>query len=135
MRTGKIGLKYFDKLTNAFEIAIGGILLLVIAVKMLDLVFALCSTDIVLLSMEFEQILVVVFNLIIGVEFVRMLYKHTPETVIEVLLFAIARTMVLSNEGAVSLILGVASIAGLFAVKKYLIHYSTVKDKTQIDKL
>ena len=34
------------------------------------------------------------FNLIIGVEFIKMLAKHTPGSAIEVLLFAIARQMV-----------------------------------------
>ena len=37
------------------------------------------------------------FNLIIGVEFIKMLAKHTPGSAIEVLLFAIARQMVVEH--------------------------------------
>ena len=37
------------------------------------------------------------FNLVIGIEFIRMLIKHTPGSALEVLLFAIARHMVLSD--------------------------------------
>ena len=42
------------------------------------------------------------FNLVIGIEFIRMLIKHTPGSALEVLLFAIARHMVLSDDSALS---------------------------------
>lgn len=58
--------------------------------------------------------------LIIGIEFVKMLIKHTPGAAIEVLLFAIARQMIAGHPSAWETLLGVVSIAGLFAVRKYL---------------
>ena len=58
------------------------------------------------------------FNLVIGIEFIRMLIKHTPGSALEVLLFAIARHMVLSDDSALELVLGVMSIAGIFAIRK-----------------
>ena len=36
-------------------------------------------------------------TLAIGIEFVKMLYTHTPETIIEILLFAISRQMIVEN--------------------------------------
>ena len=59
-------------------------------------------------------------TLAIGIEFVKMLYTHTPETIIEILLFAISRQMIVEHLSAAETILGVGAIAGLFAVRKYL---------------
>lgn len=60
------------------------------------------------------------FNLVIGIEFIRMLIRHTPGSALDVLLFSIARHMVLDGGNGVDLILGVASIAGIFAIRKWL---------------
>ena len=59
-------------------------------------------------------------TLAVGVEFIKMLSKHTPGTLIEVLLFAIARQMVVEHLGAFETLVGVAAIAALFATRKYL---------------
>ena len=59
-------------------------------------------------------------TLAIGIEFVKMLNTHTPETIIEILLFAISRQMIVEHLSTTETILGVGAIAGLFAVRKYL---------------
>ncbi len=59
-------------------------------------------------------------TLAIGVEFVKMLCSHSPGTVIEVLLFAIARQMVVEHLGIKETLIGIIAIAGLFAIRKYL---------------
>lgn len=71
--------------------------------------------------LDFNEFLSSVFNLIIGVEFTKMLCKHTPDTVVEVLLFAIARQVVITHGNIWESILGVMAIAGLFAIRKFLI--------------
>ena len=113
--------RLLDKLTISFEIVIAFLLLIVIAIKFLDMIFEFSGLEIVILSMDFQQIFSTMLNLVIGVEFVRMLYKHSPVSIIYVLLFAIARHIILYNEGIVHLLVGVVSIAGLFAVNKYFI--------------
>ena len=55
-----------------------------------------------------------------GVEFVKMLCTHTPGTVIEVLLFAISRQMIVGHVSGFEVLAGVAAIAGLFATHKFL---------------
>ena len=60
------------------------------------------------------------FNLIIGVEFIKMLAKHTPGSAIEVLLFAIARQMIISHEEPMQTLMSVGAVAGIFAIKKFL---------------
>lgn len=67
-------------------------------------------------------------TLAIGIEFVKMLCTHTSETVIEILLFAISRQMIVENLSATETILGVGAIAGLFAVRKYL--FCTIHKET-----
>ena len=59
-------------------------------------------------------------SIAIGVELIKMLSKHTSGTIIEVLLFAVARQLVISHGTALDTLLGVLSIAGLFATRKYL---------------
>ena len=51
---------------------------------------------------NYNDLLETCFNLIIGVELIRMMYYHTPNTVFEVLLFAIARQIIIDHSsGAV----------------------------------
>ncbi|RDY29164.1 hypothetical protein CHL78_002325 [Romboutsia weinsteinii] len=61
--------------------------------------------------------------LVIGVELVVMLSLHIPGALIEVLLYAIARKMLLlpKSEGMADVLIGVIAIAGLFAIRKYLL--------------
>ncbi|MDI6602161.1 MAG: transporter associated domain-containing protein [Thermoanaerobacteraceae bacterium] len=56
----------------------------------------------------------------VGVELVVMLINHTPGSIIEVLLFAIARKILIGSKGMTDFILGILAIAGVFAIRKYL---------------
>jgi hypothetical protein len=112
---------YIDRVTLTFEFVIAFVLLITVALKLADLVLQLLGINFSILTMDFERVLSVIFALVIGVEFIRMLCKHTPETVVDVLLFAIARQMVLSQGTTTDMLLGVLGISGLFAAKKYLI--------------
>ena len=116
----KKALYYFDKIVNAFELFIAFVLLIVTGIKIVEMLAELSSIELVLIHLEFEPILSIAFTLVIGLEFIRMLCKHTPETVIDVLLFAIARQLILYHEGTLPLLMGVLAIAGLFAIKKYM---------------
>lgn len=70
---------------------------------------------------SFSDFLSLIFSLVIGLEFIKMLVKQTPASAIEVVLFAIARKIITVHEGSMlETFLGVISIAILFAVNKYL---------------
>ena len=58
--------------------------------------------------------------LVMGVEFVKLLALHTADAVVDVLLFTIVRQMIVSHTDAVETLLGVAAVAGIFAIKKFL---------------
>jgi len=113
-----------DKIIKIFEVAIAFLLLGVIAIKLLELVLGFARLEINILNMDFEKILSIMFYLIIGVEFIKMLYKHSPETVIFVLLMASARQIILYSESILHLPIGIISIAGLFAIRKFLLEKS-----------
>ena len=51
---------------------------------------------------------------------VKMLAKHSPGSALEVLLYAIARHMIVGHESAVENFISVASIALIFFVRKFL---------------
>ena len=71
-------------------------------------------------SRDIYKFVGVAFNLVICIEFVKMLCTHTPGTVIEVLLFAISRQMIVGHVSGFEVLAGVAAIAGLFATHKFL---------------
>ena len=56
----------------------------------------------------------------IGVEFVKMLCTHQPGTIIEVLLFATARQMIVEHLNVYETLVGIGAIAALFAIRKFL---------------
>lgn len=62
-----------------------------------------------------------VMNVVVGLEFIKMLVLHTPKAVIDVLLFAIARQLVVSHSSSIDTLLGVAAVALIFIIKKFLL--------------
>lgn len=68
----------------------------------------------------FKQFLGHILLLIIGLEFIVMLVKHSLESVLEVLTFAVARKLVISAEEFPQMLMGIVALAGVFAIRKYL---------------
>ena len=68
-------------------------------------------------------------NLVVGIEFVKMLVRHSTNTITEVLLFATAREMVVYHLQLTDTLLGVISIAILFIVRKFLLLEAVDNDK------
>ena len=66
-------------------------------------------------------------TIVVGLEFVRMLIDTTPANILEVLTVAITRHVVLSHEDPWANVASIACIAGLFAVRRYLIRRSELK--------
>ena len=111
--------KIMQNIASYVEIVLSAFLLIVIiflAIKFI--VESVCGIGFDNKTLEYylEQAM----NLAIGVEFVKMLCTHTPGTVIEVLLFAISRQMIVGHVSGFEALAGVAAIAGLFATHKYL---------------
>jgi len=58
-------------------------------------------------------------DIVIGIEFIKMLAKHSPGSSLEVLLYAIARHMVVGHDSALENLLSVCAIALIFVVRKF----------------
>ena len=59
-------------------------------------------------------------NIIIVIEFIRVLIKHTMGTVVEVLIFALARGLIVVNETIWEMAITIVAIAVLLACRKFL---------------
>ena len=72
------------------------------------------------MSFSIDDFLDKVLLIIMGIEFVKMLMLHTYGAVIDVLLFAMARQMIIAHDGPEGTLLSVLSVALIFAIKKFL---------------
>ena len=68
-------------------------------------------------------------TIVVGLEFVRMLIDTTPANILEVLTVAITRHVVLSHENPWSNIASIACIAALFAIRRYLVRRSELREE------
>ena len=69
---------------------------------------------------DLNQVLGDALALVVGIEFIKMLVKHAPEAVVEVLLFAIAREMVVTHAGSAETLMGVIAVGIIFLIRHYL---------------
>ena len=70
-----------------------------------------------------------VLTIVVGLEFVRMLIDTTPASILEVLTVAITRHVILSHDDPWSNLACIACIAGLFAIRRFLIRRSELKEE------
>ncbi len=73
-------------------------------------------------------------TIVVGLEFVRMLIDTTPANILEVLTVAITRHVVLTHEDPWANVASIACIAGLFAIRRFLIrHHELKKEMVEIE--
>lgn len=103
------------------EIVLSVIILVVIAFAGVRLVCEVLKTNVWDMdSSFFSTFLAAGLSLVVGVEFVKMLCQHSTKTVLEVLMFATARQMVVEHLSTLETLIGVVAIAVLFAVRRFL---------------
>ena len=78
---------------------------------------------------EVDHLLHNLLTIVVGLEFVRMLIDTTPANILEVLTVAITRHVILSHENPWSNIASIACIAGLFAIRRFLIRRHELKEE------
>lgn len=116
-----------QKMTSYVELVLSEFLLLVVVALSVRLI-AQSVPQVWSQQIDVMYYLESAMTLAIGIEFVKMLCTHTSETIIEILLFAISRQMIVEHLSATETILCVGAIAGLFAVRKYL--FCTIHKET-----
>ncbi len=117
--------KLQDKMFEAsyiFELLISlivGIAILVFAVKMI-----IDMLDLSIYANGVSGLMGILDDAIIlaiGAELIKMLCKHTPETVIEVLAFALARQLIVGHAACWQNLITVLAIAILFVIRRFLL--------------
>ncbi len=119
-----------SKISNYVEIYISIIIIIGILISSLDLFAEIFDVlkDLGNTSVheKFSVFLGDALKLVIGIEFIKMLIEHTPESVVKVLLFAIARKIIIEASTSVDIIVGVIAITILLGLLKY---FSTSENK------
>lgn len=115
-------INYYISVASGYvEIVMGWIIMAVIIVLTIYLIIKFPKNIFDFQSDGFTEFLSKMLTLVVGLEFVKMLCMHTPETVIEVLMFATARQMIVEHLNAIDTLIGVITIGILFAIRKFLL--------------
>ena len=71
------------------------------------------------------------FDALIGIELVKLLCRNDLYSMIEILMFAVTRHLIIQHVTTLEILLGVAAIAVLFAVRKFLFYRPESYEKMQ----
>ena len=93
----KYATLFLKNLTNILEYVIAVLLAFGILVMTIQLILSFSNLTDLSKYPNYDDLLTTCFNLVIGVEMIRMLYLHSPQTMYEVLLFAIARQVIIDH--------------------------------------
>lgn len=93
-----------------------------------DIIIIIRSITDASMTIPFETFMGDALKLIIGIEFVKMLVKHTPESVVEVLLFAMARKLIVGSTADIDVVIGIGAIAVLFIIRRFLFSNNNKED-------
>ena len=117
----------FRRILHTLERVIATITLLVLVACLCMEVYAIFTTPDYLASSS--TYLHNVLTIVVGLEFVRMLIDTTPANILEVLTVAITRHVILSHDDPWSNLISIVCIAGLFAIRRFLIRRSELKEE------
>lgn len=107
-----------------FEAVLSIFLIFGIIIGVVDLarfLLLLLSADVEQVFSRFYDFLDHLLLLLIGLELIIMLVKHNASSVVEVLIFAIAREILVRSPTMVEITIGIIALAGVLSIKKYLL--------------
>lgn len=112
---------FIDKVSEVLEIIINAILIIAVVIAiislwkpLMDFISNRDSTEAFLHFLEY------VLNILIGIEFFKMLCKPDMDTILDVVIFVIVRHMVVIDTSAMENLLTIIGMAIIFVIKKYL---------------
>lgn len=109
-----------QKICDILELIVAVIVL--VAVVMVIIKFLPELRELLLTGATLEKFLIFleqIFSIVVGIEFLKMLCKPNSDNVIEVLVFLVARHMIIGSNSAVDNLLSILSIAILFLIRSY----------------
>ena len=107
------------KVLHTLELLIAGITIVVLVIGLAVNVWKVAADPTAFSNTT--EFLHAVLNIVVGLEFVRMLIDMTPANTLEVLIMATARQIIMNHESSMALLIGVVCIGVLFAIRRFLI--------------
>ena len=118
-RSRKALRSYIIQAATLLEIVLSGLVLIGLLLSFIPLLKWMPGLLFDGNDVEIRGFLERALDIVIGVEFIKMLAKHSPGSSLEVLLYAIARHMVVGHESALDNLISVGAIALIFVVRKF----------------
>lgn len=112
--------KFVFNMPGILEKIIAAILLIAVIYGGFGLVMDSMDFAVTDYSVYLESVLKDAFSVIIVIEFVRMLVKHSMNTIVEVLIFAIARGLVVGHDDSINILFRIIAISILLLCRKFL---------------
>ena len=105
--------------STLLEISLSGLVLIGLLISIVPLIQWMPGLFIDGNDVEIRTFLERALDIVIGIEFIKMLAKHSPGSSLEVLLYAIARHLVVGHDSALENLLSVGAIALIFIVRRF----------------
>lgn len=118
-RSRKALRSYIIQASTLLEIVLSGLVLIGLLLSFIPLLKWMPGLLFDGNDVEIRGFLERALDIVIGVEFIKMLAKHSPGSSLEVLLYAIARHLVVGHDSAFENLLSVGAIALIFVVRKF----------------
>lgn len=110
------------------EIALGVVILLGCILAGIGLIVTVDISEIFSNSTYLQHKMSDTCVILIGVELIKMITSHTVDSVVDVMLVAVARQMIVEHTSPVENVLAVVAVTLLFVIRKYL--YTSSKTTT-----
>ena len=120
------------KVLHILELIIAGVTIVVLVIGLAVNIWKVAADPTAFSNTT--EFLHAVLNIVVGLEFVRMLIDMTPANTLEVLIMATARQIIMNHESSMALLIGVVCIGILFAIRRFLIPRSDLTlDLVELD--
>lgn len=112
--------KYFMKVLKGLEYVVAVALIIAMGISMISFIIQEANVFSIQ-DFQLETYLSFSLSLIVGIEFVKMLILQIPGSLVEVVMFAVARQIIMSHDSAFDNLIGVIAVLLMFLCRKYLL--------------
>ena len=120
--------KVLFHLMGGLEIATTALFVVGIAIHLFDMVLQL---NMVRTADGFQNYLKLLFEVLIGIELVKLLCRNDLHTLVEVLLFAVSRHIILGHLSMLETLIGAVAVVGLFGARKFLFIHPETREEME----
>lgn len=138
MKTPHPALQKLQKLQQAISFAAGCFEILIAAILIVGLLITMVHVPEQMAELfhkdDFNTFLSGIFEIIIGIELLKMFCRHNLDSVVEVMIFTVSREMIINHMAISETLIGIIAIALLFVIRKFLFVSALDKDEDDSSK-